>query len=52
MGPVLNALIKPREIKFDMPLGVSAVPAEDIAFFEDGRCLSIKLPGPGTLSIR
>lgn len=43
---------KPIEIKFDNPLGIDAVPAEDVLYFEDDRCLSIRLPGPGTISIR
>ncbi|MBE0534180.1 MAG: hypothetical protein IH624_00825 [Phycisphaerae bacterium] len=43
---------KPAHIEIETPLGINAVPVEDIAFFENDRCLSIKLPGPGTVSIR
>jgi hypothetical protein len=43
---------KPDRIEIETPLGVDTVPPEDIAFFENDRCLSIKLPGPGTVGIR
>ena len=43
---------KPGRIEMETPLGIEEVSREDIAFFENDRCLSIALPGPGTVCIR
>lgn len=43
---------KPTSIEIETALGIDAVPSDEIVFFEGDRCMSIKLPGSGTVSIR